>query len=287
VDGSGNVYTTGHFSGTADFDPGAGTFDLTSAGGDDVFVSKLDADGNFVWADQLGGTSDDVGRGVAVDGSGNVYTTGYFSATADFDPGAGTFDLTSAGGYDVFVSKLEAAPPDSDGDGVADVVDNCPLVANADQADLDADGVGDVCDPDVDGDGFANAIDNFPATYSQCLGAQATIMGTEGPDLLIGTSGDDVIMGLGGDDVIRGHRGRDLICAGDGDDVVSGGRGRDRILGEAGSDTLRGGRRHDVITIRGGRGHDSLYGDAGVDAVFGGRGVDLCEGETLTACELP
>ena len=45
----------------------------------------------------LGGTSLDAGFGVAVDGSGNVHTTGYFLGTADFDPGAGTSNLTSAG----------------------------------------------------------------------------------------------------------------------------------------------------------------------------------------------
>src|SRR5688572_17920960 len=61
VDGSGNVYTTGYFSGTADFDPGAGTFNLTAAGGDDIYISKLDASGNFLWAKQMGGTLNDYG----------------------------------------------------------------------------------------------------------------------------------------------------------------------------------------------------------------------------------
>ena len=109
TDASGNVYTTGAFTGTVDFDPGAATFNLTSAGGLDIFVSKLDAAGNFVWAKQLGGTSDNSGISIAVDASGNVYTTGEFQGTADFDPGAGTFNLTSAGADDIFVSKLDAA----------------------------------------------------------------------------------------------------------------------------------------------------------------------------------
>ncbi|MCU0440201.1 MAG: putative Ig domain-containing protein, partial [Raineya sp.] len=109
VDASGNIYTTGVFRNTADFDPNAGTFNLTSTGGEDIFVSKLDASGNFVWAKSIGGTSNDQGNSIVVDASGNVYTTGFFQGTADFDPGTGVFNLTSAGSYDIFVSKLDAS----------------------------------------------------------------------------------------------------------------------------------------------------------------------------------
>ncbi len=104
-----NVYTTGTFQGTVDFDPSAGTANLTSVFGDDVFISKLDSDGNFVWAKQLGGGSDGSSRGIALDSDGNVYVTGYFTGTVDYDPGAGTANLTSAGSNDVFVSKLDSA----------------------------------------------------------------------------------------------------------------------------------------------------------------------------------
>ena len=109
VDSSGNVYTTGNFFFTVDFDPGAGSTELTSAGNSDVFVSKLDSSGNFIWAKSFGGSSSHVGFSIAVDGSGNVYTTGFFVSTADFDPGAGTTNLTSIGNADVFVSKLDSA----------------------------------------------------------------------------------------------------------------------------------------------------------------------------------
>ena len=98
---------TGFFEGSSDFDPGAGTVTLTSAGSADIFVSKLNASWEFVYAKALGGLAFDNGLGVAVDGNGNVYTTGYFDSSGDFDPGAGTVTLTSTGaGYDVFVSKL-------------------------------------------------------------------------------------------------------------------------------------------------------------------------------------
>ena len=108
LDATGSVHTTGRFQGTADFDPGTGTASLTSAGGTngDIFVSKLDSTGNFVWAKAMGGTSDDWGLGIVLDATGNVYTTGRFQSTANFDPGAGTASLASAGSFDIFVSKL-------------------------------------------------------------------------------------------------------------------------------------------------------------------------------------
>jgi len=109
VDASGNVYTVGRFSGTVDFDPGPGTYNLTSAGVHDVFVSKFTSAGKFVWAKRLGGASDEAPSDLTVDASGNVYTVGRFSDTVDFDPGPGTYNLTSAGEYDVFVSKLTSA----------------------------------------------------------------------------------------------------------------------------------------------------------------------------------
>ncbi|MBP7810297.1 MAG: SBBP repeat-containing protein [Bacteroidia bacterium] len=109
VDATGNVYTSGYFKGTTDFNPGTGTFTLTSAGNYDIFVSKLDAAGNFIWAKKMGGTQDDMVFEMAIDATGNVYTTGSFNVSADFDPGVGSFSLTSSGSRDVFISKLDAA----------------------------------------------------------------------------------------------------------------------------------------------------------------------------------
>ncbi|MDC3337656.1 SBBP repeat-containing protein [Flavobacteriales bacterium] len=110
IDGSGNVYSTGQFYGTVDFDSGAGVFNLTSAGGSDIYIQKLDANGNLIWAKQMGGAASvgDRGQSIAIDGSGNVYSTGFWSGTADFDPGAGVFNLTSAGGGDIYIQKLDA-----------------------------------------------------------------------------------------------------------------------------------------------------------------------------------
>ncbi len=113
VDRSTNVYTTGLFQSTLDFDPGAGIFNMSSAGSADIFISKLDSNGNFIWARSMGSTSEEVGSDISVDGSGNVYIVGSFFETVDFDPGPGVVNLTSAGDTDVFISKL-----DSDGNFV-------------------------------------------------------------------------------------------------------------------------------------------------------------------------
>ncbi|WP_343748083.1 SBBP repeat-containing protein [Fluviicola sp.] len=107
LDAAGNVYTTGYFENTVDFDPGAGVANLTSTGGTDIFVSKLDNNGNYVWAKNIGGTANDQGNSIAIDAAGNIYTTGAFIGTVDFDPGSGATNLTSAGGANVFVSKLD------------------------------------------------------------------------------------------------------------------------------------------------------------------------------------
>ena len=110
VDISDNVYVTGDFSGTVDFDPGPGTYNLTSDGVnmyDDVFVSKWDSQGNLVMAKAMGGPLFDQGTDIAVDLQGNMYTTGLFQGTADFDPGPGTVNLISVYDYDIFVSELD------------------------------------------------------------------------------------------------------------------------------------------------------------------------------------
>jgi len=103
TDASGNSYVTGYFQGIASF----GTTNLTTSGGSDIFVTKLDGDGNWLWAKQAGGTSWDYGYGIAIDSSGNSYVTGYFQETASF----GSIELTSSGNNDIFIAKLGAEEP--------------------------------------------------------------------------------------------------------------------------------------------------------------------------------
>ncbi len=108
IDPFGNIYSAGSFQSTTDFDPGIGTYSLTSIGSLDAFVLKLDASGSFVWARKIGSSANDGALGICADQLGNIYSTGYFSFTADFDPGAAVVNLTSAGLYDSFVWALDA-----------------------------------------------------------------------------------------------------------------------------------------------------------------------------------
>lgn len=106
VDVNGNIYVTGIFFGTTDFDPGPAVFNLVSAGNEDIFISKFDNNGNFTWARRFGGPTNDFCNTIKLDQGGNIYFNGYFENTADFDPGTGVFNLTSAGSTDIFICKL-------------------------------------------------------------------------------------------------------------------------------------------------------------------------------------
>jgi hypothetical protein len=115
VDSSGNVYTTGNFTGTVDFDPSSGVYNLTADASmgtsyDDVFISKIDSSGNFLWAKRIGGSGYDHSSGMAIDTAGNIYMTGSFQGTVDFDPNGGILNLISGslGTTGIFVLKLDA-----------------------------------------------------------------------------------------------------------------------------------------------------------------------------------
>lgn len=103
------VYTTGWFQGSVDFNPGSGSFTLTSSGGKDAFINKLNSDGSFAWARDFGSTKDDAAQSVAVGSDGSVYIGGYFQGTIGFNPGTGVSNLTSAGNQDGLVAKLSSS----------------------------------------------------------------------------------------------------------------------------------------------------------------------------------
>ncbi|NTW23460.1 MAG: T9SS type A sorting domain-containing protein [Lentimicrobium sp.] len=107
VDNNGNSISTGYFTLNVDFDPGPGVYSLTSASPEEreIFVQKLDPDGNFLWALQFGANSgevQDVGRGVSTDAYGNIYVIGHFYGIVSF----GEFTLTAQAESDDFILKL-------------------------------------------------------------------------------------------------------------------------------------------------------------------------------------
>ena len=108
VDADGSVVSTGRFRNSVDFDPGPGTDVASSAGLTDIFLAKLDINGNYVWASSFGSSVDDFSGSVAIDRSrGLIYTTGSFQQTVDFDPGPGTVNLTDSSFPGGFLSVLD------------------------------------------------------------------------------------------------------------------------------------------------------------------------------------
>jgi hypothetical protein len=109
------IYVTGVFSGTVDFNPNQGVFNLTSNGGTDVFILKLDANGNFIWAKSFGGNVNDDVRSMIyfsayLNNDFNLYLTGTFQGTADLNPNENAFsNYTSSGMKDIFVVKMDAS----------------------------------------------------------------------------------------------------------------------------------------------------------------------------------
>jgi MYXO-CTERM domain-containing protein len=107
------------------------------------------------------GTPRDVGGGGCGCGGGSILINNTdmgetYSTSDDYDNDGLEDDFDNC----PWVANTDQA--DSDGDGIGDACDNCPAVSNPDQSDLDGDGIGDACDADMDGDGVANELDTCP-----------------------------------------------------------------------------------------------------------------------------
>ncbi len=111
VDISGNIYTTGTFFGTTDFDPNDSTSFLTAIQ-NDIFIQKLDTAGNLLWVKSIAtNTIHPVSMTIGIDNIDNIYTLGSFKETVDFDPNEAANYLTSASGFrDIFLQKLTKYP---------------------------------------------------------------------------------------------------------------------------------------------------------------------------------
>jgi len=111
IDTVGNVYVTGSFESTMDFDLSNNVFNISSYGLSDIFVWKLDTNFKMIWAKRMGGIHFELASSLCVDVNGAVYTTGHFAGTVDFNPGVANYNLTASGtlySRDLFVSKLDA-----------------------------------------------------------------------------------------------------------------------------------------------------------------------------------
>ncbi|MEE9417624.1 MAG: matrixin family metalloprotease, partial [Acidimicrobiales bacterium] len=115
---------------------------------------------------------------------------------------------------------------------------------------------------------------------------RATLIGTDGDDVLVGTAGDDVIWAGAGDDWVSGLEGDDELCGGRGDDILIGGVGADSVIGGSGRDSIAGGVGDDLLLggdgsdkLIGGEGDDDLRGGPGSDEMLGGRGDDRLQGD--------
>jgi Ca2+-binding RTX toxin-like protein len=141
---------------------------------------------------------------------------------------------------------------------------------------------------------FAVMTDPAAEAKPRCQGVKATVVGSDGDDVLRGKGGEDVIVARGGNDQIFTGEGQDRVCAGDGDDLVDTGGGEDRVQASFGADTVNGGRGRDRLLAgdgddvilggaggelaKGGGGNDRIYGELQDDELLGGDGADVLVG---------
>lgn len=110
IDMYGNAYIVGYSAGDTDFDPDTGSYILNGPAVFDAYIAKLDPGGNFCWAAMYGASAnyDTKANSVSVDSLGNVFVTGSYEGTVDFDLGTGVYNLTSVnGGAEGYLLKLD------------------------------------------------------------------------------------------------------------------------------------------------------------------------------------
>lgn len=112
IDKNNNIYLTGWFNGTVDFNFGTGVSNLTAVGNFNMFLLKEDASGNFIWVKHFPGLSSNVSkticRAINIDSQQNIYLAGGFIDSFDFDPGPGVFPMSSHSAAHAFIEKLDS-----------------------------------------------------------------------------------------------------------------------------------------------------------------------------------
>ncbi|MEQ8908015.1 MAG: T9SS type A sorting domain-containing protein [Vicingaceae bacterium] len=108
LNSQGDIFVTGEFTGTVDFDPGPNSLSKTSNGIQDVFLLKLDPNGNLVWAHSFGGNDRDLGYSLHAYSNNLILLGGKFSGTVDFDPGSSSQVANGSNSENFFLSAFDA-----------------------------------------------------------------------------------------------------------------------------------------------------------------------------------
>ncbi len=220
VDGTGAAHLTGMTTdGTTDFPTTTGAHDETANGGQDAYVTALSPGGNspLTYSTFLGGSGNDEGQGIALDGTGGIYAIGStFDDVTDFPTTAGAFDTTHNGNYDAYVAKVADVPAPAPGPSPGTCKGKAATLTGTESAE--------------------------------------NISGTSGADVIAALGGNDRISAKGGKDLVCAGAGNDTANGGGGKDRVFGEDGKDRLKGSSGNDRLNGGAGKD--TCAGGSGKD-------------------------------
>ncbi len=253
LDKQDNVYISGRFGNTADFDPGPGELLLDGFAFNDGYVAKYDTDGAVQWAFKLEGASKGAAD-IEIDKQGNIYIAGNFSDPLDLDPSDGEFLLEPGGVYDIFLAKYNKEGAFLWGAG------------------LGGDGTDRVTGIELDDTGNVTIAGSFSGTMDMDPGPREDIFDAQ--------TGDDVFVAqfdkngrytwgfhLGGDDLIFAN---DLTVAANNDVYLTGSFASETGLDfDPGADTLpfiSGGNRDAYVA------HFNTSGILQLAMHFGGEG---------------
>ncbi|MEG4057948.1 MULTISPECIES: SBBP repeat-containing protein [unclassified Microcoleus] len=286
VDTAGNVYLTGETD---------GALGGTNAGGQDIWATKYDSNGNQLWLKQFGTAESDSSSELALDSTGHLYLTG----STD-----GALGSPNAGGQDIWIAKLGT---------ITEVVTPTPVptpilistptptttptptftptpTATPTPSITPTPSPTSTPTPSITPTPSPTSTPTPSVTPAPTQNS-SPIMGTDGDDILLGDrsndtisgkQGNDTLSGIDGNDWMQGHQGNDFLEGSNGDDTLYGGKGNDTLLagngenvlfGDGASDSLIGGEGND--TLYGGQGNDTLFGSLGNDCLIGGLGSDL------------
>ncbi|MEG4084305.1 SBBP repeat-containing protein, partial [Microcoleus sp. POL10_C6] len=284
VDSAGNVYLTGSTE---------GALGDTNAGGQDIWATKYDSNGNQLWLKQFGTAESDSSSELALDSVGHLYLTGQTN---------GALGGPNAGGQDIWIAKLgtitevvtltptPSFTPTPTTTTTPSVTPTPKPTSTPTPSVTPTPTPTTTPTPSVTPTPTPTSTPTPSVTPTLTQSNSDPIIGTDGDDMLAGDRSNDTISGkqgndtlsdLDGNDGMYGHQGNDFLEGGNGDDSLYGGKGNDTLLGNNGEDVLFGDRASDSLiggegndTLYGGKGNDTLFGSLGNDCLIGGLGSD-------------